>query len=209
MRQLAALRRQAVSRRREAMRRSSSATAWWRSSASLLTLIVWLAARRVDGLPRWVRNVALVTAARDDRADSARRHHGAPRPQSDRGDVPLPARAARPGRGDRRRARGVESLERPRRRRRARAGCARSPRSVSPPAPSSSSPGRSRPPRGPHSGGQDIRRLGLGVTDTVYVHVRATAVFGIGFLVVGFFLWRLRRELPGSPRPAPSCSGSS
>ena len=38
---------------------------------------------------------------------------------------------------------------------------------------------------GPHSGGQDIRRLGLGVTDTVYVHVRATAVFGIGLLVVG------------------------
>jgi cytochrome c oxidase assembly protein subunit 15 len=50
---------------------------------------------------------------------------------------------------------------------------------------------------GPHSGGQDIPRLGLGVTDAVYVHVRATAVFGIGFLVVGFFLLRLRRELPG------------
>ena len=53
---------------------------------------------------------------------------------------------------------------------------------------------------GPHSGGRDIRRLGLGITDTVYVHVRATAVFGIGFLVVGFFLWRLRRELPGIAR---------
>ncbi len=53
---------------------------------------------------------------------------------------------------------------------------------------------------GPHSGGQDIRRLGLGVTDTVYVHVRATAVFGIGLLVVGLFLWRLRRELPGIAR---------
>ncbi len=53
---------------------------------------------------------------------------------------------------------------------------------------------------GPHSGGQDIPRLGLGVTDTVYVHVRATAVFGIGLLVVGLFLWRLRRELPGIAR---------
>jgi cytochrome c oxidase assembly protein subunit 15 len=53
---------------------------------------------------------------------------------------------------------------------------------------------------GPHSGGQDIRRLGLGVTDTVYVHVRATAVFGIGLLVVGVFLWRLRSELPGIAR---------
>ena len=38
------------------------------------------------------------------------------------------------------------------------------------------------------------------MTDTVYVHVRATAVFGIGFLIVGFFLWRLRRELPGIAR---------
>lgn len=53
---------------------------------------------------------------------------------------------------------------------------------------------------GPHSGGEDIRRLGLGITDTVYVHVRATAVYGIGFLIVATFLWRLRRELPGIAR---------
>jgi cytochrome c oxidase assembly protein subunit 15 len=53
---------------------------------------------------------------------------------------------------------------------------------------------------GPHSGGEDIRRLGLGITDTVYVHVRATAVFGIGFVVVALFLWRFRRELPGIAR---------
>jgi cytochrome c oxidase assembly protein subunit 15 len=53
---------------------------------------------------------------------------------------------------------------------------------------------------GPHSGGQDIPRLGLEVADTVYVHVRATAVFGVGLLVVGLFLWRLRRELPGIVR---------
>ncbi len=50
---------------------------------------------------------------------------------------------------------------------------------------------------GPHSGGEDIRRLGLGVTDTIYVHVRATAIFGIGVLVVGVYLWRLRAELSG------------
>ena len=55
---------------------------------------------------------------------------------------------------------------------------------------------------GPHSGGQDIPRLGLGVTDTVYVHVRATAVFGIGLVIVGLFLWRLRSELPGIARAA-------
>ena len=55
---------------------------------------------------------------------------------------------------------------------------------------------------GPHSGGQDIRRLGLGITDTVYVHVRATAVYGIGLLIVGIFLWRLRGAYPGIARAA-------
>ena len=55
---------------------------------------------------------------------------------------------------------------------------------------------------GPHSGGEDIRRLGLGVTDTVYVHVRAAVVFGIGLVVIGLFLWRLRHELPGIARGA-------
>ena len=55
---------------------------------------------------------------------------------------------------------------------------------------------------GPHSGGQDIPRLGLGITDTVYVHVRATAVYGIGFAVIAIILWRLRRELPGIARVA-------
>ena len=53
---------------------------------------------------------------------------------------------------------------------------------------------------GPHSGGVDIRRLGLAVNDTIYVHVRATAIYGIGLLVVGFFLWRLRDQLPGIAR---------
>src|SRR5262249_10551779 len=34
---------------------------------------------------------------------------------------------------------------------------------------------------GPHSGGEDIRRLGV-LQNAVYVHVRATAVFGVGVL---------------------------
>ena len=55
---------------------------------------------------------------------------------------------------------------------------------------------------GPHSGGRDIRRLGFGITDTVYVHVRATAVYGVGLLIVGIFLWRLRRAYPGIARAA-------
>ena len=50
---------------------------------------------------------------------------------------------------------------------------------------------------GPHSGGEDIRRLGLGIVDTVYVHVRVAAVFGVGFLVFASWLARHRRELPG------------
>jgi len=50
---------------------------------------------------------------------------------------------------------------------------------------------------GPHSGGQDIRRLGLGIVDTVYVHVRVAAVFGIGFLVFASWLVRHRREARG------------
>lgn len=50
---------------------------------------------------------------------------------------------------------------------------------------------------GPHSGGEDIPRLGLSVEDTVYVHVRANAVYGIVLLVVGVFLWRQRKQLSG------------
>jgi len=50
---------------------------------------------------------------------------------------------------------------------------------------------------GPHSGGKDIRRLGFSIVDTVYVHVRVVAVFGIGFLIIASWLWRHRREVPG------------
>lgn len=49
---------------------------------------------------------------------------------------------------------------------------------------------------GPHPGGEDIRRLGL-LTEAVYVHVRATAVFGIGFLIVLWYLTSRRRRLRG------------
>ena len=55
---------------------------------------------------------------------------------------------------------------------------------------------------GPHSGGDDIPRLGVVIADAVYVHVRATAVYGIGLLVVGYFLLRLRHDYPGIVRAA-------
>jgi cytochrome c oxidase assembly protein subunit 15 len=51
---------------------------------------------------------------------------------------------------------------------------------------------------GPHPGAdEDVERLGLAITDTVYVHVRVAAAFGIGVLFVGWFLLRLRRSYPG------------
>jgi cytochrome c oxidase assembly protein subunit 15 len=54
---------------------------------------------------------------------------------------------------------------------------------------------------GPHPGAsEDVKRLGLAITDTVYVHVRVATAFGIGVLVVGWFLSRLRREYPGLMR---------
>jgi cytochrome c oxidase assembly protein subunit 15 len=47
---------------------------------------------------------------------------------------------------------------------------------------------------GPHSGGVGIRRLG-NLEDALYVHVRATAVFGVGFLLLLAALARLRDRL--------------
>ena len=47
--------------------------------------------------------------------------------------------------------------------------------------------GRRRDGVGPASGvAEGVERLGLPITDTVYVHVRVAAAFGIGFLVLGF-----------------------
>ena len=46
---------------------------------------------------------------------------------------------------------------------------------------------------GPHSGGADIRRLG-NLEDAVYIHVRASAIFGIGFLLLVITLVRFRRS---------------
>jgi len=54
---------------------------------------------------------------------------------------------------------------------------------------------------GPHPGSSDeVERLGVAITETVYVHVRVAAAFGIGVLVVGWFLWKLRESYPGIVR---------
>ena len=47
---------------------------------------------------------------------------------------------------------------------------------------------------GPHSGGDDIRRLG-NLVDAAYVHVRATGVFGLAFVALLVALHRLRPPL--------------
>ena len=162
----------------------------------VLTLVVWLAARRVDGLPRWVRNVALatslgtiaqiplggITVLLGLNPIAVMSHFllallvlaGAI-------VVAVEAWSQRSGLGMPAGPRWLRSV--------AAIGVAACAVLVV--------TGTVATASGPHSGGQDIPRLGLGVTDAVYVHVRATAVFGIGFLVVGFFLLRLRRELPG------------
>ena len=51
---------------------------------------------------------------------------------------------------------------------------------------------------GPHPGSDDqVERLGLGIVDTVYWHVRVAAAVGIGVLLLGGFLLRLRSQAPG------------
>jgi cytochrome c oxidase assembly protein subunit 15 len=47
---------------------------------------------------------------------------------------------------------------------------------------------------GPHSGGVGIRRFGS-FEEAVDAHVAATGVFGIGFLVLAAWLYRLRRSV--------------
>jgi cytochrome c oxidase assembly protein subunit 15 len=48
---------------------------------------------------------------------------------------------------------------------------------------------------GPHSGGEGIARFG-DLETSVYIHVRVTAAFGIGFVILLGALWTRRRELP-------------
>jgi cytochrome c oxidase assembly protein subunit 15 len=56
---------------------------------------------------------------------------------------------------------------------------------------------------GPHPGSLDVPRLG-NVADAAYVHVRATAVFGIGFAILVAALIRRRREARAELRLAAS-----
>ena len=162
----------------------------------VLTLITWLAARRVSGLPPWVRNVALVTTLGTiaqiplggitvllDLHPVAVMSHFLLALVVLAGSVvvALEAWSHRSGLAPPAGTRWLRAV--------AAIGVAACAVLVV--------TGTVATASGPHSGGQDIRRLGLGVTDTVYVHVRATAVFGVGLVVVGLFLWRLRSELPG------------
>jgi cytochrome c oxidase assembly protein subunit 15 len=54
---------------------------------------------------------------------------------------------------------------------------------------------------GPHSGSEEtVQRLGLTISDTVYVHVRVAAAFSLGVLAAGAVLLARRREQPGVVR---------
>lgn len=165
----------------------------------LLTLLTWLAARRVDGLPRWVRIVALVTALGTiaqiplggitvllDLHPVAVMSHFLLALLVLGGAVIVGLEAWIHRRGLAAAAgppwlRGVAFV--------GVVACA-----------ALVVTGTVATASGPHSGGSDIPRLGLGVTDAVDVHVRASAVFGIGIALVGLSLWRRRRELPGIAR---------
>jgi cytochrome c oxidase assembly protein subunit 15 len=162
----------------------------------ILTLITWLAARRVDGLPRWVRIVALVTALGTiaqiplggvtvllDLHPVAVMSHFLLALLVVAGSVVVVTEGWSHYRGHAPAA-GPSWL-----RTVAWIGVAACAVLVVTGTVSTAS--------GPHSGGEDIPRLGLSVHDTIYVHVRATALYGIVLLVVGVFLWRLRKELPG------------
>jgi len=167
----------------------------------LLTLLTWLASRRVDGLPRWVRTVALVTAL----GTIAQIPLGGITVLLNLNPIAvmshfLLAMLVLAGAV----IVGLEAWSH-------RRGLAAA---VGPPWLRVTAlvgviacavlvvTGTVATASGPHSGGSDIPRLGFGVTDAVYVHVRATAVFGIGLLLVGLFLWRRRREHPGVARIA-------
>ena len=164
----------------------------------VLTLTTWLAARRVDGLPatgangraRHLRSGRVAQIPLGGITVLLDLH-----PLAVMSHFLLALRRAR--RRGRRRARGLEP---------ARAGLRRrsGPRWLravaavgSPPARCSSSPARSRPRRGRIRAARTSDGSGSAITDTVYVHVRAAAVFGIGFLVVGFFLWRAPARAAG------------
>lgn len=55
---------------------------------------------------------------------------------------------------------------------------------------------------GPHSGGEGIERVG-NLEDAIYVHVRATAVFGVAFLVLVAAVLRRRARLSVAAALAP------
>jgi cytochrome c oxidase assembly protein subunit 15 len=52
---------------------------------------------------------------------------------------------------------------------------------------------------GPHPGGVDVRRLGS-FQPAIWLHVRATAAFGITFLALLVWMWRERARLPWALR---------
>lgn len=162
----------------------------------VLTLVVWLAARRVDGLPRWVRLTALaaflgtlaqiplggITVILELHPVAVMSHFLLA--------LVVVALAVVVALEAWRHARGAGDAVGPHWWRLAATV-------VVPAGLALVVSGAVATAAGPHSGGQDIRRLGIPVADAVYVHVRATAVYGIGLLLAGAWLARHRGRAPG------------
>jgi cytochrome c oxidase assembly protein subunit 15 len=165
----------------------------------LLALVVWLAARRVDGLPRWVRRTALaaflgtvaqiplggVTVILELHPLAVMAHFLLALVVVGLATViTLEAWSH---------ARGLGEPVGPRWWRRATA-------TAIPACLALVVTGAVATAAGPHSGGDDIRRLGVPVTDAVWVHVRATAVYGVALVLVGAWVALHRRQAPGLAR---------
>lgn len=60
---------------------------------------------------------------------------------------------------------------------------------------------------GPHAGDPDVVDRLWRITDAIWIHVRATAAFGLGFLVLLVYLWRRRPATAGLLRVAAALLG--
>ena len=211
VRQLASLRRRSRIRSRASTRSSSSGTGWspWSGSCS----------RWSPGSPH--AGSSLSRASHDLPRSERSSGRAAQIPlggitivlglQPARGHGALPARAHCPGAGARHRSsrRGVSS--RGVHVRSSRAGSGSSPSWAGlPTCAALVVTGAVATASGPHPGSsEDVKRIGITITDTVYVHVRVAAAFGIGVLIVGWFLWQGATRTRGSSGSGACCSAWS
>ena len=160
----------------------------------LATLVGWLGARFTPGVPRWAAPARARHVPRHARAGAARRDHRLRGAEPVARHVALPARARRARGGRRRRRRG--------RLVRARSAGARLPQPIRRGALLAAAAllalvvtGTVSTAAGPHPGSADVERLWR-LHAALYVHVRATAIFGLLFLAFLVYILRNRERWP-------------